>query len=289
MSDKKSVLLRIISCFIAAVMISGMTACLDGENASADDKNNKNADGTYFDNGETFCRGVWAADDGESRIGYYIFRDAENGEFSDAQYGIGVPFIVKTEKGSTQFSLGAAEFTEPVTVVNTGSGKRELTWTNEESDTTERLSSSPQHPASRVNSQGPTCFNRPCPQGHPTPAHPISHPLQPISCTCAMLHACVASTPHLLSVLGRSLQFLHIHFITSWEAKSRPSQAHGPQCLCLCSAPSLPGPGGNICTPVAAVSKKKEKKSSNFSHVVAINSYAYLQAFFEEFTYSLRF
>lgn len=131
MSDKKSVLLRIISCFIAAVMISGMTACLDGENASADDKNNKNADGTYFDNGETFCRGVWAADDGESRIGYYIFRDAENGEFSDAQYGIGVPFIDKTEKGSTQFSLGAAEFTEPVTVVNTGSGKRELTWTND--------------------------------------------------------------------------------------------------------------------------------------------------------------
>ena len=152
-----------------------------------------------------------------------------------------------------------------------------------------RLSSSPRHPASGVNSQGPTCFNRPCPQGHPTPAHPISHPLQPVSCTCAMLHACVASTPHLLSVLGRSLQFLHIHFITSWEAKSRPSQAHGPQCLCLCSAPSLPGPGGNICTPVAAVSNKKGKKSSNFSHVVAINSYAYLQAFFEEFTYSLRF
>lgn len=150
-------------------------------------------------------------------------------------------------------------------------------------------SPSPRHPASRVNSQGPTCFNRPCPQSHPTPAHPISHPLHPLSCTCAMLNACTASTPHLLSVLGRSLQSLHIHFITTWEAKSRPSQAHVPQCLCLCSARSLPGPGGNICTPVAAVSKKREKKSSNFSYVVAINSYAYLQAFFEEFTYSLRF
>ena len=34
---------------------------------------NRAEDGTYFDNGELFCRGVWAADDGEKRQGYYIF------------------------------------------------------------------------------------------------------------------------------------------------------------------------------------------------------------------------
>ena len=56
-------------------------------------------------------------------------------------------------------------------------------------------SPSPRHPASRVNSQDSMCFSRPCPQGHPTPADPISPPLHPLSCTCAMLNACVASTP----------------------------------------------------------------------------------------------
>lgn len=119
----------------------------------------------------------------------------------------------------------------------------------------------PRRPASRVNSQDPMCFSKPVPPRVTPPQHTPSHPHCTPSCTCAMLNACVASTPQRpSSVLGRSLQSLHIHFITTWEAKSRPSQAHKPQYLCLCSAPPACQAQEETYSPQLLLSLKKKCK-----------------------------
>ncbi len=133
MKKRKTILIKLTALAALAALLFCMAGC-SGENTeatSSEIKTNKNADGTYFDNGETFCRGVWASDDGEKRVGYYIFYDGENGKFSDAQLGMEVPFKVRVNKETVDFALGAADFTDPTTVENVGEGKRTLTWTNE--------------------------------------------------------------------------------------------------------------------------------------------------------------
>ncbi len=92
---------------------------------------NRTADGVYFDNGKTFCRGVWAADDGEKLIGYYVFSDEGNGRFDEIQMGMGIPFKVKADGANVDFNLGAADFSDPAKVEITEKGKRVLTWTND--------------------------------------------------------------------------------------------------------------------------------------------------------------
>ena len=133
MKKKTLLLIRLISFAAAAALLFGIAGCSGDSSGetSSETKNNKNADGTYFDNGETFCRGVWAADDGEKRVGYYIFYDGENGRFEDAHLGMSVPFAVKIKKDKVLFALGAADFSDPASVKNTGDGTRELTWLNE--------------------------------------------------------------------------------------------------------------------------------------------------------------
>ena len=133
MKKRMNMAVRFISLVVLAAMIFCTAGCSkDGpKSTSPEVKPNKNADGTYFDNGETFCRGVWAVDDGEKRVGYYIFYDAEKGNFHDAQLGMEVPFAVRINQNAVDFSLGGADFTDPTTVEKIGEGKRTLTWTNE--------------------------------------------------------------------------------------------------------------------------------------------------------------
>ena len=133
MKKRKTYMLRLLSLAALAALILGIAGCSKGgsDNTSTQWKNNKNKDGTYFDNGETFCRGVWASDDGEKRVGYYIFYDGGNGKFCDAQLGMALLFTVKGKKNAADFCLGAADFTDPTTVEKVGDGKRTLTWTNE--------------------------------------------------------------------------------------------------------------------------------------------------------------
>ena len=133
MKKRKTILTGLLSIVAVAALVFGMVGCSDGssDDSSPKSNKNKNEDGTYFDNGETFCRGVWAVDNGEKRVGYYIFFDVENGKFCDAQLGMNVPFAVKVKKNAADFSLGASDFTDPTTVEKSGEGKRILTWTNE--------------------------------------------------------------------------------------------------------------------------------------------------------------
>lgn len=122
------------------------------------------------------------------------------------------------------------------------------------------LSSQPLAPGFSVNSQGPTCFNTPCPSSHPHPAHPsclLHNPsLAPVpSPTCVWLPHPKGPSPSsgritpVPSHPGTPIQLPPRHL------NSRPKQGHMPQCLCLYSAPRLPGPGGNKCTLVAALSE----------------------------------
>ena len=129
---RKSILLGLTALAAAAALLLSAAGCSKGEAGNASKhKTNRTEDGVYFDSGETFCRGVWAADDGEKLLGYYIFYDSGNGRFDEIQMGMGVPFTVKAKKNNAEFSLGAADFTEPVTVEHNGKGKRILTWTND--------------------------------------------------------------------------------------------------------------------------------------------------------------
>ena len=112
------------------------------------------------------------------------------------------------------------------------------------------LFSQPLAPGFSVNSQGPTCFNTPC------PSTPISHLLHNPS---------LASVPSPTFVLlahpkgpsqfweddSSPYTLWHTHSVTTQAAERQAIIGHMPQCLCLYSAPSLPGPGGNKCTLVA--------------------------------------
>ncbi len=128
MLKRLTVLLKAAAVTAAAVMMISMAGCSeDKEKVSASDMN-RTETGEYYDNGETFCRGVWTADNGENRVGYYIFYDGDSGRFEDAQYGMGVPFEVKTEGNRANFNLGAVDFSDPAKVENTDKGRRTLVW-----------------------------------------------------------------------------------------------------------------------------------------------------------------
>lgn len=126
------------------------------------------------------------------------------------------------------------------------------------------LSSQPLASGFSVNSQGPTCFNTPCPSSHPHPAHPSRLLHNP----SRLLHnPSLAPVPSPTFVWlphpkGPSLSSGRITPVPPHPGtpiqlpprhlNSRPKQGHMPQCLCLYSAPRLPGLGGNKCTLVAA-------------------------------------
>ena len=132
MKKRKSILRKVTALAAVISLLVCMAGCSkDGSENSLEPITNRAEDGTYFDSGDTLCRGVWAADDGEKRVGYYIFYDGENGRFEDAHLGMSVPFAVKIKKDKVLFALGAADFSDPASVKNTGDGTRELTWLNE--------------------------------------------------------------------------------------------------------------------------------------------------------------
>lgn len=132
MKKRKSILRKVTALAAVISLLVCMAGCSkDGSENSLEPITNRAEDGTYFDSGDTLCRGVWAADDGEKRVGYYVLYDRKSGKFADAQLGMEVPFNVKTNGSDAEFNLGAADFADPATVEKSGKGKRTLTWVNE--------------------------------------------------------------------------------------------------------------------------------------------------------------
>ena len=130
---KKKILMMRLTAFavVFALMLCAAGCSDENENAVSEPEINRTEEGVYFDDGNTFCRGVWAADDGECLLGYYVFYDAQSGRFDEIQMGMGVPFTVSTKGENAEFSLGAADFTDPATVETPEKGKRTITWTND--------------------------------------------------------------------------------------------------------------------------------------------------------------
>jgi len=129
----KKILIRLCAFAAALAMLFCSAGCSEDDNQAAvsEPEINRTAEGVYFDDGQPFCRGVWAADDGENLLGYYVFYDRGSGRFDEIQMGMGVPFNVSSEGEKAEFNLGAADFTDPATVEITGKGKRTLTWTGD--------------------------------------------------------------------------------------------------------------------------------------------------------------
>ncbi len=130
---KSKIPYRLTALIAALLMIVFSVSCAKDkkeEVVSVSDVNSAEK-GVYHDTGETFCRGVWAADDGEKLLGYYVFLESGSGRFDEIQMGLGVPFEVTAKDDKAEFNLGAVDFAEPARVEKTGKGKRTLTWTND--------------------------------------------------------------------------------------------------------------------------------------------------------------
>lgn len=124
----KSVLGTITAVFTAVALIICMTSCGadSGLKVSGSDQH------TGFDSGTTICRGVWAADDGDQRIGYYLFTDERSGKFIDAINGTELALTVETEKKTTVFRFDSLEGTRSAEMLISDSGSRRLTWKDED-------------------------------------------------------------------------------------------------------------------------------------------------------------
>lgn len=86
------------------------------------------SDSLLGDDGKTFCRGVWVADNGSERMGYYIFTDKANGTYLSAEDGMGVGFTVDYDGMKCIFHMGAADVNETAEVLIPDLGKRTMTW-----------------------------------------------------------------------------------------------------------------------------------------------------------------
>lgn len=104
------------------------------------------------DDGTTFPRGVWAVDDGERRLGYYIFTSGNSGSYIDTEYGTGVAFEVDIDGKKANFHMGGADFNSYAEVFVSDINKREIMW--KEDNRTESLT--------LINCQDPKTFEFYC-------------------------------------------------------------------------------------------------------------------------------
>lgn len=121
-----------IAALCAGLMLTVCAAsCSDGRANTVSNTDVSLSDMAYgVDDGTLLPRGVWAADDGERRTGYYLSAGDNNGYYLDTEYGMSVVFEVeefndkkpRLHKGSDEESNEYAEVFRP------DNNKRQLTW-----------------------------------------------------------------------------------------------------------------------------------------------------------------
>ncbi len=109
---------------LSLALVVSAAACGKGSDAVS----GSDAGQTIRDTGETFCRGVWAADDGDQRTGYYIFTDESNGACLNTGDGTGLGFTVETDKTEAVFHMGEADDNSKAHVRVSDNFKRVMTW-----------------------------------------------------------------------------------------------------------------------------------------------------------------
>ena len=122
---------KIMAFSLAAALVFGMISC------GSDSKANHVSDSDSSAESEpetTFVRGVWAADDGEQRIGYYILTDQQNGKLVYAENGTELAFTVNEEEKTAVFQFDSFQESRRAKVLIPGRGARQLTWDIEEQE-----------------------------------------------------------------------------------------------------------------------------------------------------------
>lgn len=110
-----------------------LTMCLGSCSDGADSSNHAavsqtDLSGYGVDDGTSLPRGVWAADDGERRIGYYIVTGENSGSYLDAEYAMGVGFEVEIDGRKANFHMGAADVNEYAEFIIPDISKRRIVW-----------------------------------------------------------------------------------------------------------------------------------------------------------------
>lgn len=126
----KSLFVKIIAFSLAAALCLCLASCVDLDSLKVSDSDIN----TGFEPGTTFFRGVWAADDGNQRIGYYLFADEENGKYVNAKNGTELAFNVSLEKKTAVFRMDSSDEGRTAEVIITDSGVRQLEWKNKDSN-----------------------------------------------------------------------------------------------------------------------------------------------------------
>lgn len=119
---------KIMAVLLAAMLILFTASCGESvkSNVSGSDMN------TGFDPGTTLARGVWTADDGENRLGYFLLKDEENGEYVDSITGTKQTFNVTLDKKIAVFTFDSLDEPRTAEVIISDNGVRRLLWLNEE-------------------------------------------------------------------------------------------------------------------------------------------------------------
>lgn len=115
---------RVAALGLSLALMLSAAACGKGTDAVS----GSDAGQTIRDTGESFCRGVWAADDGDQRTGYYIFTDESNGSYLNTGDGTGLGFTVETDKTQAVFHMGEADDNTKASVRVSDNFKRVITW-----------------------------------------------------------------------------------------------------------------------------------------------------------------
>ena len=126
----KSLFVKIIAFSLAAALCLCLASCVDLDSLKVSDSDIN----TGFEPGTTFFRGVWAADDGNQRIGYYLFADEANGKYFDATNGTELAFNVSLEHKTALFHMNSFDEARRAEVSITDNGVRRLGWKNEDSN-----------------------------------------------------------------------------------------------------------------------------------------------------------
>lgn len=126
----KSLFVKIIAFSLAAALCLCLASCVDLDSLKVSDSDIN----TGFEPGTTFFRGVWAADDGNQRIGYYLFADEANGKYVDATNGTELAFNVSLEQKTALFHMNSFDEARRAEVSITDNGVRRLGWKNEDSN-----------------------------------------------------------------------------------------------------------------------------------------------------------
>lgn len=118
--------IKVLALSLAMALAVCAASCSDQKEKSQVVTNTDSA--VPVDDGTSFPRGVWAADDGEQRVGYYLSYDGHSGAFLDTERAIGVGFEVEIEDKKANFHMGAADVNDYAEWLANDNGKRQLTW-----------------------------------------------------------------------------------------------------------------------------------------------------------------